>query len=203
MTKTTLKKYNIGSPKRASRKKHSSFKKYSIGPPRRPSSFLEDSIINKGSPRRYREEIKQSTPRTAAWEKWAKKGEPGYIHDYEPDEDDMELAKKRGEKPGIHSPKMYTTFEDIQTRYMTEAYKKKPLTDTIEQVDEEAWEQKKDDSPNQRAGKRSSGKRSSGKRGSGKRGSGKRSSGKRSSGKRGSSKRGSSKRGSSKRRGRR
>ena len=171
MTKTTLKKYNIGSPKRAlgaSRKKYSSFKKYSIGPPRRPSSFLEDSIINKGSPRRYREEIKieQSTPRTAAWEKWAKKGELGYIHDYEEDEDDMELAKKRGEKP---SPETYTTFEDIQTRYMTEAYKKKPLTDVIEQVDEEAWKQKKDDSPNQRAGKRGTGKMGTGKMGSGKR----------------------------------
>jgi hypothetical protein len=191
MTKTTLKKYNIGSPKRASRKKYSSFKKYNIGHPRRPSSFLEDSIINKGSPRRYREEIKHVTPRTAAWEKWAKKGEPGYIHDYEEDEDDKALAIKRGQKP---SPETYTTFEDIQTRYMTEAYKKKPLTDTIEQVDEEAWEQKKDDSPNQRAGKRGSGKRGSGKRGSGKRGSGKRGSGKRGSGKRGSGKRDSGKR---------
>ena len=195
MTKTTLKKYNIGSPKRAlgaSRKKYSSFKKYSIGPPRRPSSFLEDSIINKDSPRRYREEIKieQSTPRTAAWEKWAKKGELGYIHDYEEDEDDK-LAKENRKKLGIRSPKTYTTFEDIQTRYMTEAYKKKPLTDVIEQVDEEAWEQKKDDSPNQRAGKRGSGKRGSGKRGSGKRGSGKRGSGKRGSDKRGSGKRGS------------
>ena len=47
---------------------------------------------------------------------------------------------------------------------MTEAYKKKPLTDVIEQVDEKAWEQKKDDSPNQRAGKRGSDKRGSGKR---------------------------------------
>ena len=163
MIKTTLKKYNIGSPKRASRNKHSSFKKYSIGPPRRPSSFLEDSIINKGSPRRYREEIKQSTPRTAAWEKWAKKGELGYIHDYEEDEDDA-LAKENRKKLGIRSPKTYTTFEDNQTRYMTEAYKKKPLTDVIEQVDEKAWEQKKDDSPNQRAGKRGSDKRGSGKR---------------------------------------
>jgi hypothetical protein len=162
MTKTTLKKYNIGSPKRASRKRHSSFKKYSIGPPRRPSSFLD-----KGSPRRYREEMKieQITPRTAVWEKWAKKGELGYIHDYEEDEDDK-LAKENRKKLGIRSPKTYTTFEDIQTRYMTEAYKKKPLTDLIEQVDEEAWEQKRDDSPNQRAGKRGSGKRGSGKRGS-------------------------------------
>jgi hypothetical protein len=180
MTKTTFKKYNIGSPKRASRKKHSGFKKYSIGPPRRPSSFLEDSIINKGSPRPYREEMKieQITPRTAVWEKWAKKGELGYIHDYEEDEDDK-LAKENRKKLGIRSPKTYTTFEDIQTRYMTEAHKKKPLSDTIEQVDEEAWEQKRDDSPFQRAGKRGSGKRGSGKRGSGKRGSGKRGSGKR------------------------
>ena len=154
MTKTTLKKYNIGSPKRASRKKHSSFKKYSIGPPRRPSSFLEDSIINKSSPRRYREEIKieQSTPRTAAWEKWAKKGELGYIDDYEEDEDDK-LVKKKRAKLGILSPKTYTTFEDIQTPFMTEAHKKKPLTDAIEQVDVEAWKKKRDDSPNRNPGK--------------------------------------------------
>ena len=31
---------------------------------------------------------------------------------------------------------------------MTEALKKKPLTDIIEQVNEEAWKQKPDDSPN-------------------------------------------------------
>ena len=176
MTKTTLKKYNIGSPKRASRKKHSGFKKYNIGHPRRPLTEMEltevfPSIIKfstpKASPRPYREEMKieQITPRTAVWEKWAKKGELGYIHDYEEDEDDK-LAKENRKKLGIRSPKTYTTFEDIQTRYMTEAYKKKPLSDLIEQVDEEAWEQKRDDSPNQRAGKRGSGKRGSGKRGS-------------------------------------
>ena len=33
---------------------------------------------------------------------------------------------------------------------MTEALKKKPLTDTIEQVNEEAWGKKLDDTPNKR-----------------------------------------------------
>jgi hypothetical protein len=163
--KSTFKKYNIGSPKRAlgaSRKKHSSLKKYNIGNPRRPLTEIElmeqdPSIIKfstpKASPHPYRKEIKHITPRTAAWEKWAEKGESGYIHDYEEDEDDA-LAKEQRAKLGIRSPEKYTTFEDIQTRYMTEAHKKKPLTDAFEQVDEEAWKRKKDDSPNQRADKR-------------------------------------------------
>ena len=103
-------------------------------------------------PRPYREEMKNITPRTAAWEKWEKKGESGYIDDYEEDEDDK-LAKKKRAKLGIRSPKTYTTFEEIQTPYMTEAHKKKPLTDAIEQVDEEAWKEKKDDSPNRNPGK--------------------------------------------------
>jgi hypothetical protein len=106
-------------------------------------------------PRPYREEMKNitpRTPRTAAWEKWEKKGELGYIDDYEEDEDDK-LAKKNRAKLGIRSPETYTTFEDVQTRYMTEAHKKKPLTDAIEQVDEEEWEQKKDDPPTRNPGK--------------------------------------------------
>ncbi len=162
MTKTTFKKYDIGSPKRtfhntSSRKKYSSLKKYNLGPPRRPSSEME-------SVRPYREESEEMkkvtprmprtprTPRTAAWEKWEKKGELGYISDYEEDEDDK-LAKKKRAKLGILSPKTYTTFEDIQTPFMTEAHKKKPLTDAIEQVDEEAWKKKRDDSPNRNPGK--------------------------------------------------
>ena len=161
---STFKKYNIGSPKRplgaSRRKKHSSLKKYNIGPPRRPSSEMEltevfPSIITfstpKASPRLYREEMKH-TPRTTAWEKWEKKGELGYIDDYEEDEDDK-LAKKKRAKLGIRSPKTYTTFEDIQTPYMTQAYKKKPLTDAIEEVDVEAWEEKKDDPPTKNPGK--------------------------------------------------
>ena len=38
-------------------------------------------------------------------------------------------------------------FEETITPFMTEALKKKPLTDTIEQVNEEAWEKKMDDTP--------------------------------------------------------
>ena len=161
MDKKTFRKYNLGSPRRASRrKKHSGFEKYKIGPPRRPSSEMEltevlPSIITfstpKASPRLYREEMKH-TPRTAAWEKWEKKGELGYIGDYEEDEDDK-LAKKKRAKLGIRSPKTYTTFEDVQTPYMTQAYKKKPLTDAIEEVDVEAWKRKKDDPPTRNPGK--------------------------------------------------
>jgi hypothetical protein len=161
MDKKTFRKYNLGSPRRASRrKKHSGFEKYKIGPPRRPSSEMEltevfPSIITfstpKASPRLYREEMKH-TPRTAAWEKWEKKGELGYIDDYEEDEDDK-LAKKKRAKLGIRSPKTYTTFEDVQTPYMTQAYKKKPLTDAIEEVDVEAWKRKKDDPPTRNPGK--------------------------------------------------
>lgn len=149
MTKTTFKKYNIGSPKRAPLKKKSTLKKYNIGPPRRPSYEMElteviPSTIKFGTPKAINRKEVKVTPRTAVWEKWAKKGKVGYIDDYEED-DDAILAKKKRAEMGIRSPEKYTTFEEIQTKYMKEAHKKKPLTDTIEQVDEEAWEQKEDD----------------------------------------------------------
>ena len=156
--KSTFKKYNLGSPKRAlgtsrPKKKHSSLKKHNIGAPIRPSSEMDIKFSTPGpGPRPYREEMKNITPRTAAWEKWEKKGESGYIDDYEEDEDDK-LAKKKRAKLGIRSPKTYTTFENIQTPYMTQAYKKKPLTDAIEEVDVEAWEEKKDDPPTKNPGK--------------------------------------------------
>lgn len=155
MTKTTLKKYNIGSPKRVSTslKKRSNLKKYNIGPPRRPSYEMELTEVipftikfrtPKASASTHYQEIKKVTPRTDAWEKWEKKGKVGYIKEYEEDDDDK-VVKKRRKEMGILSPKDYTTFEEIQTKFMKEAYKKKPLTDMIEQVEEEEWRQKEDD----------------------------------------------------------
>ena len=168
MDKKTFRKYNLGSPRRASRrKKHSGFEKYKIGPPRRPSSEMEltevlPSIITFSTPiHPYREEMKHitpktpktpKTPRTAVWEKWKKEGKLGYMGDYEEDEDDKRARIKRA-KLGIISPKTYTTFEGIQTPFMTEAHTKKPLTDAIEEVDEEAWKRKKDDPPTRNPGK--------------------------------------------------
>ena len=159
MDKKTFRKYKIGSPRRVSlRKKHSRLQKYKLGPPGKISSKIELTKVlpSISTPTRpYLKEMKHitpRTPRTAAWEKWEKKGELGYIDDYEEDEDDK-LAKKKRAKLGIRSPKTYTTFEDIQTPYMAEAHKKKPLTDAIEEVDVEAWEEKKDDPPTKNPGK--------------------------------------------------
>jgi hypothetical protein len=149
MPKFSLKKYNIGSPKRIHVKKRSTLKKYNIGPPRRPSYEMElteviPSTIKFSTPKAKKRTPEKVTPRTEVWENWAKKGEVGYIDDYEPD-DDAILAKKKREKMGIRSPEKYTTFEEIQTNLMKNAYKKKPLTDIIDQVEEEEWEQKEDD----------------------------------------------------------
>lgn len=151
MSNTTFKKYNIGSPKRIPLKKRSILKKYNIGPPRRPSYEMEltdvvPSTIKFSTPKAKNtsEEIKKVTPRTAAWDEWAKKGETGIIYPYEEDDDD-EFAKQKRVKLGIRSPKEHTGFEKVQTKFMKEAYKKKPLSDIIDQVEEEEWEQKEDD----------------------------------------------------------
>ena len=132
----TMKKYNLGSPKRPQKPKTNTgstskgFKKYNIGPPAKVVTTPE-------------------TPRSKVWKK--KREEAGYkqyeIQDYEPDEQDLEMMEER-RKLGIHSPTSYTTFEATITPFMTEALKKKPLTDIIEQVDEEAWKKKSDDTPN-------------------------------------------------------
>ena len=90
------------------------------------------------------EEMKKVTPRTAVWDEWAKKGETGIIYPYEEDDDD-EFAKQKRAKMGIRSPKEYTSFEKVQTKFMKEAYKKKTPSDIIDQVEEEEWEQKEDD----------------------------------------------------------
>lgn len=152
MSNTTFKKYNnIGSPKRIPLKKRSILKKYNIGPPRRPSYEMEltgvvPSTIKFSTPKAKNtsKEIKKVTPRTAAWDEWAEKGETGTIYAHEEDDDDI-FAKQKRVELGIRSPKEYTGFEKVQTKFMKEAYKKKPLSDIIDQVEEEAWEQKEDD----------------------------------------------------------
>ena len=156
----SLKKYNIGSPKRTTKKTRTSLKKYDIGLPRRPnqtSMVIEEEEVM----------ITPNTPRSRKWKEWEKKGKQGYISDYEEDVTERKERKKRG----IHSPSSYTNFEKIKTRYMSQAYKKKPLTDTIEQVDEEEWEQKKDDTPTRNPGTSLLGGRRSRGRGSRGRGS--------------------------------
>jgi hypothetical protein len=135
-----MKKYNIGSPKRKNmsartrtRTHSKSLKKYNIGRPLR--------VI-----------ITPDTPRSRKWKQLTEKEghKPHQIRDYEPDEADLEAMEKR-RKLGIRSPTAYTTFEETMTPFMREAYKKKPLTDVVEQVDEEAWERKPDDTPRRRS----------------------------------------------------
>lgn len=129
----TMKKYNLGSPKRPQKPKTKTvskgFKKYNIGPPEKVA-------------------LTPDTPRSRIWKKIRE--EAGYkqyeIQDYEPDEEDLKIMEER-KKLGIPSPTSYTTFEETITPFMTEALKKKRPTDTIEQVNEEAWSQKSDDPP--------------------------------------------------------
>jgi hypothetical protein len=134
-----MKKYNLGSPRRPNKSEKiklktnfKGLKKYNIGPPTK--------VV--GTP---------NTPRSKIWK--SKREEVGYKHyeieDYEPDEQDLELMKQR-KKLGVPSPISYTRFEETITPFMTEALKKKPLTDSDEQVNEEAWEKKSDDTPNKR-----------------------------------------------------
>jgi hypothetical protein len=134
----TMRKYNLGSPKRPQKTKTKTrskgFKKYNIGP---PAKVVVGAVPT------------PDTPRSKVWKK--KREEAGYkqyeIQDYEPDEQDLEMMEER-RKLGIPSPTSYTTFEETITPFMREALKKKPLTDIIEQVNEEAWKQKSDDTPN-------------------------------------------------------
>jgi hypothetical protein len=135
-------KYNIGSPKRTTKTKtktktsFNTLKKYNIGRPAKVVAAPETP----------------DTPRSKVWTKTRKQNAYKYyeIRDYEPDEDDEILKNMR--KSGAPSPTStsYTTFEAVITPYMTQALKKKPLVDTLqeEDIDEEAWRQKKDDSPN-------------------------------------------------------
>ena len=159
-----MKKYNIGSPKRKNtlarrvRTHSKSLKKYNIG---RPQKVI----------------VTPDTPRSRKWKQFTEK--EGYkqheISDYDPDEADLEAMEER-RKLGIPSPTAYTTFEETITPFMKEALKKKPLTDVVEQVDEEAWERKPDDAPRRRSrGSRSRGSKSRGSRSRGSRSRGSRS----------------------------
>ena len=138
-----MKKYNIGSPKRKktlARTHSKSLKKYNIG---RPQKVI----------------VTPDTPRSRKWKQFTEK--EGYkqheIGDYEPDEADLEAMEER-RKLGIPSPTAYTTFEETITPFMKDALKKKPLTDVVEQVDEEAWERKPDDAPHRRSRGRTRGR---------------------------------------------
>jgi hypothetical protein len=140
-----MKKYNIGSPKRknmsARTRIHSkSLKKYNIGRP--------EKVV-----------VTPDTPRSRKWKQLTEKDgyKPHEIRDYEPDEADVKAMEKR-RKLGIRSPTAYTAFEETITPFMREALKKKPLTDVVEQVDEEAWERKPDDTPRRRTRGRSRGR---------------------------------------------
>jgi len=141
-----MKKYNIGSPKRKTRtqtraRTHSkSLKKYNIG---RPQKVV----------------VTPDTPRSRKWKQLTEKEgyKPYEIRDYEPDEADLKAMEKR-RKLGVRSPTAYTTFEETITPFMREAFKKKPLTDVVEQVDEEAWERKLDDTPRRRTRGRTRGR---------------------------------------------
>lgn len=127
-----MKKYNLGSPKRPKKKIKTSLKKYNIG--------LPSKVI-----------ATPDTPRSKIWKNIREKHGDNYyeIEDYEPDEQDLELMEQQ-KKLGISSPTSYTMFEETITPFMSEALKKKPLTDAIEQVNEKAWEKKLDDTPNKR-----------------------------------------------------
>lgn len=124
-----MQKFNIGSPKRPGKTKSKTAKrtKHNIGLPRK--------VI--------------FTPDTPKSEEWVKNREKSNyksyeIGEYEPDEDDKEVLES--------DPRTYTTFEEIVTPYMEYALQKKPFTRSPKgtQVHEsdEAWEKKRDDSPN-------------------------------------------------------
>ena len=130
-----MKKYNIGSPKRPGKKSKTvtSYKKrYNIG---RPAKVV----------------VTPDTPRSNKWKKMREQSAyKNYeIGDYEPDEDEEVL--ENAAEPGT-----YTAFEETITPYMEYALQKKPFsrlpkgTGTGTQVHEndEAWEKKRDDSPN-------------------------------------------------------
>jgi|LauGreDrversion4_2_1035121.scaffolds.fasta_scaffold492754_2 hypothetical protein len=131
-----MKKYNIGSPKRPGKTKSKTAK----------TPSYKKKYNNIGRPQKVI--VTPDTPRSKKWKKIREQS--GYksheISDYEPDEDEEVL--ENATEPGT-----YTTFEETITPYMKYALQKKPFTrlstDAFdEQVDEEAWINKPDDSPN-------------------------------------------------------
>jgi hypothetical protein len=129
----TIKKYNIGSPKRPGKKSKTATsykKKYNIGPP--------EKVV-----------VTPDTPRSNEWKK-IREENPYKRYEisekYEPDEDDEEVLENESE------PGTYTTFEETVTPFMKDALQKKPFTRSPKgsQVhgNDEAWGKKLDDSPN-------------------------------------------------------
>jgi hypothetical protein len=132
----TIKKYNIGSPKRPGKKSKTATsykKKYNIGPP--------GKVV-----------VTPDTPRSNEWKQIREKRNHinHEISDYEPDEDDEVLENESDHRT-------YTTFEETVTPYMKYALQKKPFTRSpkgtgtgtqVHENDDEAWGKKNDDSPN-------------------------------------------------------
>jgi hypothetical protein len=130
----TIKKYNIGSPKRPGKKSRTATsykKKYNIGPP--------GKVV-----------VTPDTPRSNEWKELREKRNHinHEISDYEPDEDDEVLENESDHRT-------YTTFEETVTPYMKYALQKKPFTRSpkgtgtqVHDNDDEAWGKKLDDSPN-------------------------------------------------------
>lgn len=126
----TIKKFNIGSPKKKRPGKFKTAKrtKHNIGPPRK--------VV-----------VTPDTPRSNEWKQIREKRNHinHEISDYEPDEDDEVLENES--EPGT-----YTTFEETVTPYMKYALQKKPFTRSptgmVHENDDEAWGKKLDDSPN-------------------------------------------------------
>lgn len=134
----TMKKYNIGSPKRLAKTKSKTikrtiYKKYKIGPPAK--------VI-----------VTPDTPRSNKWKKIREQNpyKRYQISDkYEPDEDEEEEEEES-------EPRTYTTFEETVTPYMKDALIKKPFTRSpmgaqVRENDEaleKEWSEKLDDSPN-------------------------------------------------------
>lgn len=126
----TIKKYNLGSPKRPGKKSKTviSYKqKYKLGPPAK--------VI-----------VTPDTPRSNEWKKIREKSNyKSYeIGEYEPDEDEEEVSESE--------PRTYTTFEETVTPFMKEAliktqFTRSPMGSQVHKSDE-AWKKKRDDSPN-------------------------------------------------------
>jgi hypothetical protein len=131
----TIKKHNIGSPKRPGKKSKTAartiYKKHNIGPPAK--------VI-----------VTPDTPRSNEWKQIREKRNHinHEISDYEPDEDEEEVSESE--------PRTYTTFEETVTPFMKEALKKTPFTRSpmgsqvhkSDEALEKEWKKKRDDSPN-------------------------------------------------------
>jgi hypothetical protein len=151
----TMKKYNIGSPKRPGKTKSKTvtrtiYKKYKIGPPAK--------VI-----------VTPDTPKSKIWKKIRKERNDidHDISDYEPDEDDEGF-----ESESTFQPTFKSIFEP--TKYTKHALQKKPFTrsHTEESMDydiDKAWINKTDNSPSRNRPSRTKGRSRGRSRGRGRR----------------------------------